>query len=366
MMGIDSNAIHNQPLLSALKIGYVPLNADLISAPGDYRRFVGYANFKGFGFEIADRNKIYDLVVVSQGADITYWRDYSHGVIVYDFVDSYLSIPYTNIRGLLRGIHKFITRKHVKLEWNYWNTLKKMCSSSDAVICSTKFQKDKILPYCNNTHVILDIQDSVVKRVKGRYEITDTFKIVWEGLPCNLYQLKAVAKSLNRLSKKYNIELHIITDPLIPSPIGSFFDINTSLRINKIFHKTVFHEWNKDTVAKIICSCDVAIIPVDTKYALTNGKPENKLLLLWRMGIPVVASDTPVYSLIMKKVGLNLICKNSDDWFEKIQSLIASSKYREQVAKLGKGYAEKYSDSSLLIREWDALFQSLNFNTDSI
>ena len=84
------------------------------------------------------------------------------------------------------------------------------------------------------------------------------------------------------------------------------------------------------------------------------------------MGIPVVASDTPVYSLIMKKVGLDLICKNNDDWFEKIQSLIASGKYREQVAKLGRNYAEKYSDSSLLIREWDTLFQSLNFNTDSI
>ena len=38
--------------------------------------------------------------------------------------------------------------------------------------------------------------------------------------------------------------------------------------------------------------CDFGIIPVDQKSLFTLGKPENKLLLLWKLGLPVLVSNT--------------------------------------------------------------------------
>ena len=81
---------------SNLKIGYVPLKSDLITAPGDYRRFVNYAKIRGIDYEVAALDRVYDVVVITQGADITLWRDYKHGIIIYDLIDSYLSISRFN------------------------------------------------------------------------------------------------------------------------------------------------------------------------------------------------------------------------------------------------------------------------------
>ena len=62
--------------MSQIRIGYVPINEDLISAPGDYRRFAWYAENKGITFEIADFKKKYDLVVLTEAADISLWNKY--------------------------------------------------------------------------------------------------------------------------------------------------------------------------------------------------------------------------------------------------------------------------------------------------
>jgi glycosyltransferase involved in cell wall biosynthesis len=237
-----------------------------------------------------------------------------------------------------------------------------MCSRSDAVICSTNAQQKLILPFCKNTRIILDIQDSVVKNVKEIYKAQDTFKIVWEGLPCNLYQLKFVSKALQKLSKGYKVELHIITDSFTPSILGSYFPISTEKKLKKIFHSAILHKWNKETLAKIICDCDLAIIPVDTKYPLTSGKPENKLLLLWRMGIPVVTSNTSAYKEAMEESGFDLTCDNEDDWFNKIESLINSEDLRLKAATHGMSYVNKHSNVDDLVCKWDDAFNSLGFD----
>ena len=61
-----------------LRIGYVPINLDLKTAPGDYRRFVEYCRHRDIDIEIATYDEKYDLVVLSQLADITMWKDYDN------------------------------------------------------------------------------------------------------------------------------------------------------------------------------------------------------------------------------------------------------------------------------------------------
>src|SRR4051812_29519527 len=88
------------------RIGYVPVTANL-KGPGDRRRFAGYAQRRRLALEIAQPEEKYDVVVVSEMADITRWSRYAHGKVVYDLCDSYLAIPRTDLQQLLRGPAKY-------------------------------------------------------------------------------------------------------------------------------------------------------------------------------------------------------------------------------------------------------------------
>ena len=268
-----------------LKIGYVPLKDDLDSAPGDYRRFAHYAKVRGINYEIARFDKTYDVVIVTQGADITLWRDYRHGIIIYDFIDSYLSIPKTNIKALLRGFAKYVAGQHKKLEFSYWNSIRKMCIRADVVICSTREQKDNILSYSSNVPIILDYHSNVVRNPKQDYKLEGgVVKLIWEGMPSNLYQLKLIKNTLLRLSKKYNIELNVATNISYYRFLGRYGLSSAKTEVENFFKNSVIHEWDKETISDIVRNCDIAIIPIDSKYLLTRSKPENKILFFWKMG----------------------------------------------------------------------------------
>ena len=59
-----------------------------LKAPGDRRRFVAYAEARNLPFELARFDQHYDVVVLSEIADISIWSDYQQGKIVFDFIDS--------------------------------------------------------------------------------------------------------------------------------------------------------------------------------------------------------------------------------------------------------------------------------------
>ena len=56
--------------LTKLRIGYVPYSQSF-EKPGDKRRFVHYAKSRNIPFEIVDPKKSYDLIVLSQVADLS-------------------------------------------------------------------------------------------------------------------------------------------------------------------------------------------------------------------------------------------------------------------------------------------------------
>jgi hypothetical protein len=61
-------------------------------------------------FEIADPERSYDVVVLSERADVSVWGAYRKGKLVYDLIDSYLAIPEIT-SGRLRGLAKFVSRQ---------------------------------------------------------------------------------------------------------------------------------------------------------------------------------------------------------------------------------------------------------------
>jgi hypothetical protein len=233
-----------------------------------------------------------------------------------------------------------------------------MCKHSDAIVCTTEDQKKTISKYNSNVSIILDSHSSVVKDIKKQYTSTDIIKVVWEGLPSNIDMLTSICGVLHKY--KNQIQLNVVTDSTMPRSIKMLGDINIVRIIKKKFPNSIFHNWSADTLSSIVTKCDFAIIPIDLSNSFVSGKPENKLLLFWKMGVPVVTSRTKSYKAAMDKAGVDLTCSNLEDWDLLLSRMINSENLRRESAKKGLRYAESMSDQSLF-KLWDEVFLSLGF-----
>ena len=345
--------------VNKLRVGYVPISEDFES-PGDTRRFIFYSKERNISVEIADVNCSYDCVVLSQAADLSIWRNYKKSPIVFDFIDSYYALPKLNLRAMMRGLAKFLARKSTYLQLNYWAALEDMCKHSAAVVCATDEQKQVLSSFNKNIHVILDAHNFFIHRPKSIYNNSFPLKLIWEGLPQNIKSLKVIKNVLNPLLVNGEVELHVISDPQYYSVLNKYILVNSVEEVKKIVPQAKFHVWKKSSLANLITNCDIAIIPIDIKNPLTAGKPENKLLLFWRMGMPVITTNTSAYKKAMLSSGHDFTCSNESEWNTKLQLLMRNQNLRQEVANAGFKVSQLQYSISNIVSQWDAMFESLN------
>ena len=335
------------------KIAFNPMSRTL-EAPGDRRRFANFFKKYKKNKTIIEDYSEYRDVFLCQSADITLWKNSKFSNICYDLTDSYLQIPKTDIKGWLRGLAKFVTRQHKHLEYNYWKSVQNMCKRSNLVICSTHDQKRKILKFNKNVQVILDKKDENIKTTKKLYNRKSKyFDIVWEGLPQNAKLIKFVKNAFINLSNTHNIRLNIVTDKRYYLILNKFLIKDTRKEIESIFKNTNikirFIEWKFSDYYKIIIKCDLALIPVNLNDKFLSGKPQNKLLLFWRLGVPTITSGTVEYKKIMKNAGLKDYAETEQQWYEKLNTLIQDQSLREKNAMRGLNYVKKNINNNILI-----------------
>jgi len=341
-----------------LHVGYVPCSSDL-THPADRRRFVNYAQRRGLNLAIADPSEKYDLVILSERADLSIWCDYGKGKLVYDLIDSYLAIPRTSFMGNLRGMAKFITRQSRYLQLNHWQAIERMCRRADAVVCSTEEQYRDIVKFCNDVHIILDVHSMFTQVSKLDYTASTPFKLVWEGLPHTLDSLGVISKVLRRFQSQRQVELHVITDLEYWRYLGRYVKGYTQDLLDRVFPGAILHEWHERKFAQMITHCDLAIIPIDLNDPFAAGKPENKLLLLWRLGMPVIVSATPAYLRAMNSAGLEMACTDDRQWEEMLMKCSEDEALRKLGGESGRQCAEmQYGEDSILLG-WDRVMESL-------
>ncbi len=346
--------------LREMRIGYVPYSHSL-DRPGDRRRFVYYAKKRNLSFEIADPSEKYDVVVVTENADLGVWSEYASGgaKVIFDFIDSYLAIPRSNLKGRLRGFAKFLSGQSKHLRLNYWKSCEALCARADAVVCSTEEQRRDIYPFCKNVHVILDVQSPVVRTHKVDYRVGAVFNLVWEGLPSNVSQLCQLKSVLANLQARRKIVLHLITDLEFNHYLGRYGKSQTVSLTRGLCDNVRLYDWNEQTCSNIICAADLAVIPIDLSDPFARGKPENKLLLFWRMGMPTVTSATPAYDRAMARAGLSTTCRTEAEWVNTLEKCIEDESGRRHHGVIGRAFSESdYGEASILER-WDKLFVSI-------
>ena len=341
------------------RIGYVPFSRDL-GKPGDRRRFVAYAQRRNLKFEIAAAGETYDLLVLSQSADVSLWVDYRGGKVVYDLIDSYLAIPRSDLKQLLRAPAKYVVGQFKHLRFDYKGLVQDMCRRADAVICTTEEQQRCIEQYCANVHMALDFHSSVARQHKTDYSVAQTIRIVWEGLGVNVSHLALLKDVLRSVAASTDLTLVVVTDIQYFRWLNKIGRVRTEDVVQRLFQPVSVHAWNEDSCASIVCSCDIGVIPLDLTDPFVAGKPENKLLLMWRMGMPVVSSATPAYARAMNAAGTPaLACRSADDWLKALRTLVADEEARRAAGTAGREFANQAWGEAALLARWDRAMASI-------
>jgi len=342
-----------------LKIGYVPYLPDL-SQPGDRRRFPYFAKRNNVPFEIADKNKEYDIILLTAPANLSKWllykRKYPKTKFMFEMVDS-LIFSSNIFNTLFKGIGWFILRKETLLYFNHKKLIIKWLKMADVVLCSSTELKKNIEQWNNNVIVSLDYMENEYRFIKTDFSIKNKLKLVWEGqgavLPHFLH-FKEVFKQLSSFC-----ELHIITNETYPL-YGKLINNDVRKILSQLPIETIYHKWDLSNNYKVFGQCDCGIIPLNKNNLFGWHKPGNKLISFWFTGLPTVVSATPAYKELMDKAGEKLYCADSDDWIKKIHE-IRNMNAEEKKSLVNKNLSfvkNNFSDACLDV-SWTRIFERL-------
>ena len=103
----------------------------------------------------------------------------------------------------------------------------------------------------------------------------------------------------------------------------------------------------------------MALIPIRQDDPFDWGKPEDKLLIFWLMGLPTVAAGTPAHLRAMEGAGLSMACRTQQEWAETLERYMMDEPAREEAGRKGLAYASAFNSSDKILKLWDHLFESL-------
>ena len=88
-------------------------------------------------------------------------------------------------------------------------------------------------------------------------------------------------------------------------------------------------------------------------------KPENRLLIMWRLGLPCLTSPSPAYIRVAKAADVDTVCYSTIDWTEKIDQILGHVDLAEAIVSSGQSYLKENHNSELILEKWDRAFQSV-------
>ena len=347
--------------MKPLRIGYQPLSPDL-SHPGDRRRVVFWARHRGHKI-VTDLDEPVDVYLLSEKADFGLFPKRAAGApVIFDLVDAYLAKD-NLAEDWLRGVSKVATSQLTGWPKPFTKFVANLCVGSSAVICSSPEQKETILPYAKNVHVILDSHAELPLIAFKKNGKTENRQLLWEGLPATIGGLAQIAPALSLANESYELGLTCVTNTEYFKFLGKYFHGDTSSllkrKLGANYQRSKIIPWNVDNLVAAAQDASCAIIPIDVSGALQNLKPENRLLIMWRLGLPCLTSPSPAYIRTATSAGTDTICLTSEDWERKLTGILDNSDVAESIVNKGQSYLQEFHNTDLLLEKCDRVFSSV-------
>lgn len=348
--------------MKKLRIGYVP-NSKALNAPGDRRRIIFWAKERGHEV-VTDLEEKYDVLVLSERSDLRFFVKSKHKApIIFDLVDGYLARE-NLAKDWFRGSSKVVTRQLSGMPRPFTHFVQDMCVTSSAVICSSPEQSELITKYSNNVHTILDSHDEIpLLEYRGRKSKLDNSNfLLWEGLPVTLGGIKTINSALIQENSTHGTGIKFVTNQEYFRLLGQFFPSSTAKLLSKLLgpmaRDTELIPWSVENLVSSAKLSNAAIIPILLPNKLQYLKPENRLLIMWRLGLPTITSATPSYTRVSNISGSNIVCESDSEWVERL-NLLHNQDYAEDLVRRGQDYLKNYHSKELLLLKWDRAIESV-------
>lgn len=202
---------------------------------------------------------------------------------------------------------------------------------SDLVVCGNEYiaQRAKVVN-ANKIKIIPTVVD-INKYFVSKKKILGTVVIGWIGNPSTVHLLEMVRDSLNILSQRFDIVLHVI---------GAHFN-SSAFKVNCI-------NWDEDTEVRSIQEIDIGIMPLNDG-PFERGKCGYKLIQYMACGKPVVASPVGVNEKIVRESNAGYLALNKNDWTQALSELCQSEDLRIKYGYEAREYIEKYYSMQIML-----------------
>ena len=346
-----------------LKVGYWPLSPTFTSA-GDRRRLIFWAQARGHTI-ITDLSQNVDVMVASENADFnSSFFARKRVPIILDLVDAYLS-PLNPIDDLARGFAKRITGHLSGGVKPFSHHVRDFCTNSSAVICSSSEQEEIITHYSTNTHVILDSHDEIpfIDAQNPETSKSGKYRILWEGQPATISGVRIISPALLELSKTTALSLEFITDEKYFQFLNKYMERSTLGLLKKDLKQLIdfvnIIPWTPNNLVERAKASSIAMIPIDLSVPMQRLKPENRLLIMWRMGLPCLTSPSPAYARVAREAGVAAVCNTLEDWLVNFNRLLRDPAYAHDEIVAGQNYLRENHNQAILLKKWDLVFDSV-------
>jgi hypothetical protein len=155
----------------------------------------------------------------------------------------------------------------------------------------------------------------------------------------------------------------MVTDLRYPLFLGKYFYQPTQ-QILKDIPKILGEDfkltnWNLEAVVETARRSHISVLPLDPSGTLNPLKAENRLLMMWRIGLPTLTSPSLAYSRVMRDAQIDGICEDSEQWQVKIMQLMDSIELRKESVEKGQQYIRDTHSKEKVLSAWDKLFESV-------
>ena len=344
-------------LVQRLKICYFPQSKD-INHPADRRRIYHWASKRGHQILVNDPTGA-DCIVFSGRADFYMASKLEGKPLILDLVDGYLSTE-GSFSDLARGYLKAVSGLYSGRPMAYSKMIQQLFPQLSAVIVESAEQADLIQDPQLKIHKILDFHDEFPFL---DFHFNPKGDILWEGLPYTLDSLIEIDDSLGKLCREFSIELKVITDEEFALLLGKYLKKKTIAKLrNSMESSSSFIKFVPWSTQNVVCSAkksSMAVVPVKSNSALSTYKAENRLLILLRMGVPVLVGENLAHTRVGSYFEFDMICRSPADWEAKGRELLNNPKLAKSIVVQGQDYIKSFHSERIVLQKWDKLFEEV-------
>jgi hypothetical protein len=299
---------------------------------------------------------VYDSIIINISSDLPFalslLKRAERPKIILDFCD-FIHVG-NDINFLIKSAFAFLRGRYSGMFFK--SNIITLFQLVDGIIVGSNFQRKTLITYNNNISVIPDLVTEIpVKEI----EISNSIKgVLWEGFAdSNLFIFLKLFKYWSKVALK--IPLYIVTDKIYHFAGGFLGKINIEtlfFLLNKIYPIPSFQvkEWNLKNLVYYSEKCSISIIPI-SKNIITRYKPENKIIIMLRLGLYPIVSSIPAYKDFEEKYNLNICFSN----FQEFKYLVENcDTYLANLISVRDQILIDYSEELLMTKWKNAL--SLN------